>query len=348
MANELMQPPEGQRLPAKRIKIDPTHGTLIKIEKGDIFAGAGDQAVSKKQAEILCAPVDSKDVRILPDTASLYLPWSWYADRLTRCFGPMGWSLLPVTDEQNNPKPPVCKDNVMYREFILRAEGRFIASAMGECGYNPSNARMTYGDAVEGAKSNSLSRCCKVLGMAPEIYSEGWREDWIKENAVCVVVMGFKGRKEYWRRKGGLPLKDEQGHASPPCPCEKCASGAPTNARDGKPIFQRPTHKAETPTQPVLPIESPVEATTTQDADLQGIFITKDQRDHVLKVMKEFKLTQEQFAKVVENSFGSKFEGLAKLKKPQYAQLMLRFGRLREGEITLSQDLKWQEPPEVS
>lgn len=331
MDQNLIPAQEGPRLPQKRVEIDPTHGTLIKIDKGDIFKGAGEQAVTKKQAEILCAPVDTADVRILPDTASLYLPWSWYADRLTRAFGPMGWSLLPVTDEQNNPKPPVCRDNVMYREFILRAEGRFISSAMGECGYNPSNARMTYGDAVEGAKSNALSRNCKQLGMAPEIYSEGWREQWIKENAVCVVVMGFKGRKEYWRRKNAIRFKDEQGHANPPCPCEDCAKGAPTNARDGKPILKAPVQK-------VKPEAAPTPAQEPQE----GPFVAP-----LTEVMKEFKFSVAQMLLLIENTFGLKLEGLHQVKKPQYVQLMLKLNRLRSGEITLGGDMKWQEPPDA-
>jgi len=168
MANELSVPEE--HLPTKAASLDvqyPKAGTLIKIEKGDVFAGAGELKASKAQTEALCAPISPGDVRILPDTASLYLPWSWYAGRLTAAFGPMGWALLPVTDSENNPKGPVARDNVMYREYILRCEGRFVASAVGECAYNPGNKRMTYGDAVEGARSNALSAAASRSGWLP-------------------------------------------------------------------------------------------------------------------------------------------------------------------------------------
>ena len=241
MPQELSQPPKPLAGGLKEINPQyPPPGTIIKIEKGDVFAGAGERPVSEKQAVVLTGPVDPADVRILPDTASLYLPWSWYAHRLTQCFGPMGWSLLPVTDSENNPRAPVAKDDVIYREYILRAEGRFVASAVGECAYRASNRRMTFGDAAEGARSNALSRCCKGLGMASEIYSEGWREEWTRANAVAVWCVGFKGREQLWRRARATPLKGEQSHAHPPCPCAACAGGAPNTARDGKPLIQPP------------------------------------------------------------------------------------------------------------
>lgn len=252
MNSELSQiPPEQQKGALKRVPLENTYpaaagpGTSMSIVKKDVFSGAGEKAVSAKQEKVLTAAVDPKDVRILPDTGSLYLPWSWFAARLTKAFGPMGWSLTPVTDRENNPIPPTAKDNVMYREFILTADGRFVGSAVGECGYNPNNKRMTYGDAVEGAKSNALSRCCKALGIAPEIYSEGWREDWIQENAICVNAENWDGKiKQLWRRKNGLPLKGERSHAKGFCPCGPCKSGAPAPAHDGRPVIEAPV---ETP-----------------------------------------------------------------------------------------------------
>lgn len=286
MPGEMSQvKPEGSRAP---IPIENTYpakagpGTSVSIVKKDVFAGAGEKAVSAKQAAVLTAPVDPDDVKILPDTGSLYLPWSWYAARLTKAFGPMGWSIVPVVDKENNPIPPVAKDNTMFREFILTADGRFVASAVGECGYKPGNKRMTFGDAVEGAKSNALSRCCKTLGMAPEIYSEGWRAKWIKEYAVCVLAANWEGKlKENWRRKDGIPLKDEKGHAKGVCPCQACMSGNPPPARDGRAIIDAPIEKPPGEwtgeVKDVRVVSKPQEAerfaVTTTDADFPK-FIT--------------------------------------------------------------------------
>lgn len=321
----------------------PSAGTIISIQKGDIFKGAGEEAVSKDEAKVLCAPVDSRDVRILPDTASLYLPWSWYADRLTRTFGPMGWSLLPVTDQENNPKAPVAKDNVLYREFVLRARGRFVATAIGECGYNPTNARMTYGDAVEGAKSNALSRCCKVLGMAPEIYSEGWREDWIKENAVCVWAMTWKGKQKLWRRKRGLPLKDEQGHANPPCPCEECKGGKPSTALDGKPIIAPPQRKPKEIEAP--PVQQEAQTPEPPAKPTQKSTVTQQQIKAVQEWVKEFELTPEILGALIQGEIGRKPQSAKDLTTGEYQTLSHAFAMLRTGAWSIA-DGRFQKPPD--
>lgn len=188
------------------------------VQRGDAFAGASEKRATEKQTAILCAPVDPKDAKILPDTGSLYLSWDWYANRLTQAFGPMGWSLLPAVDAQNNPIPPYIKGEVAYREFFLKVEGRFVASALGECAYRENNHRMTWGDAVEGARSNALARCCKGLGMASVLFDDEWREKWKAEYAIAV-----NGRNGIlWRKKITAPFRDEKGHAHEICPCVEC------------------------------------------------------------------------------------------------------------------------------
>lgn len=87
--------------------------------------------------------------------------------------------------------------------------------------------------------------------------------------------------------------------------------------------------------------------TTTEPEGGQGAFVTKDQWIAAKGFMKDFKLSPEQLQTIIENTFSVRLEGLHKLRKPQYAQLALRFGRLKQGEITLGADLKWQEPPEA-
>lgn len=213
-------------------QIDPSYPAQVPqstgiVQRGDTFAGASEKKATDRQREILCAKVDPASVRILPDTGSLYLDWRWYADRLTDAFGPMGWSLLPTVDSSNNPNPPMIKDDVAYREFFLKVEGRFVGSALGECGYKPTNKRMTFGDAVEGAKSNSLSRCCKVLSMARELYDEAWREAWLAQYAVAVHV---GADKVHWRKATAQPFRDEGRHARI-CPCAECRKSGGTQAK---------------------------------------------------------------------------------------------------------------------
>jgi len=47
----------------------------------------------------------------------------------------------------------------------------FGAEGIGEMDYQPGNPRMTYGDAIEGTKSNAITRCGKELGIARDLWS---------------------------------------------------------------------------------------------------------------------------------------------------------------------------------
>jgi hypothetical protein len=49
--------------------------------------------------------------------------------------------------------------------------------AWGEQAYHANNKQMTYGDALEGAKSNAIVRCGKELGIAREL----WRRAYLEE-----------------------------------------------------------------------------------------------------------------------------------------------------------------------
>lgn len=122
-------------------------------------------------------------------------------------------------------------------------------------------------------------------------------------------------------------------------------------------VTPSPTPQADTCPAPVaserlpdVPAEvpsAPAFDTTTEPDGSGGAFVTRDQWNATKALMQEFHLRPEQMQTLIENTFSAKIDGLNKLRKPQYAQLALRFGRLREGEIALGADLKWQEPPEA-
>lgn len=257
MATESLPAPKAD--PKKAIiPLSPSYsaqpGTVVSITRSDPYAGAGDKPASHKQAEILCAPMSDDDRRmakVLPHTGAVYLSWSWYAHRLTMAFGPMGWSLLPVMDEQGRPLPAKVENDVMYREYILRADGRYVASAIGECAYKATNRNMTYGDCAEGARSNALSRCCKSLGMVPQLYDDDWRAAWLKEFCIAVVARPYASARELqtmWRKKTAMPFNGEQGHAVGECPCEDCRTGKnkTTNvAADGRRMPPEPKEKVK-------------------------------------------------------------------------------------------------------
>ena len=68
---------------------------------------------------------------------------------------------------------------LITREYALYCHGRFISQATGEHTFY-SKSNLGYGKACESAKSNSLTRCCKDLGIASEL--------WDPQVCVCVCV----------------------------------------------------------------------------------------------------------------------------------------------------------------
>lgn len=148
------------------------------------------------QAEaVLTEPLDPKDVQIRPD-GLVYLPWTWYNKRLNRAFGLLKWALIPQGS-------PVIKETgnstlIVWLNWLV-IKGIPVAMAGGETSYQPSNYTMSYGDALEGARSNSLARNCKNLGMALELWDAEWVSNWKKEYAEQYT--NDKGKK-LWRKKG--------------------------------------------------------------------------------------------------------------------------------------------------
>ena len=102
-------------------------GELIPADKLSLpvpYAGIAARPVTPQQREILVARIPEDDIDILP-SGELYVSQVRYRRILTDAFGPMGWALQPVS-------PLIFKDNIMYREYALICEGRFVAQAIGE------------------------------------------------------------------------------------------------------------------------------------------------------------------------------------------------------------------------
>ena len=160
-----------------------------------ILATAGTIQLTETQKSILYADVDPANIEIRPD-GLIYLPWMEYVTRLREAFG-LEWALIP----QGMPKLQGGKtDNPMiYWPFYLVIQGKLAGFAIGEQAYQPSNAKMTYGDAVEGAKSNALMRLCKGCGMSLELWQPTFIKKWIKEHAE--EYYDDKKKKNLWRKK---------------------------------------------------------------------------------------------------------------------------------------------------
>lgn len=164
---------------------------------------AGTIELTKEQEESLYSPVVVEDVEIRPD-GLIYLPWMEYVTRLRKAFG-MSWSLIPHGQ-------PTKVGNFIHWPFWLIIRGKPYAFAVGEQQYF-ANDRMTYGDALEGAKSNALMRLCKGLGISLEL----WKPSFVKEWKAKFAESYSDGGKTKWKKKGSLNENgktDEETHPS--------------------------------------------------------------------------------------------------------------------------------------
>lgn len=170
------------------------------------FSKIGTIELDERAAAVLDEPLDPEEVQIRPD-GLVYLPWTFYAKRLNRAFGRLSWGLVPNGLPMSKD---VGYDNVLVAwGFWLVVRGTPISYAIGETTYQATNQTMSYGDACEGAKSSSLARNCKVLGIALELWDARWVEEWRRKHAETYVDKKGKTR---WRKKVG----QEQGEAPNP------------------------------------------------------------------------------------------------------------------------------------
>lgn len=134
----------------------------------------GTMKLNDKQIRALRRPVEDGEVEWRPlreggPPAIPYLSHNGYRDRLDAAFGLGGWGMAPV----GVPKE---KDGVVYVPFGLVVGGVPRIYAWGEQSYHPNNKQMTYGDALEGAKSNAITRCGKELGIARDLWNRPYIE----------------------------------------------------------------------------------------------------------------------------------------------------------------------------
>ena len=88
--------------------------------------------------------------------------------------------------------------------------------------YFPKNPRSKWDDCVEGAKSDAITRCCKDLGIYPELWDWRFQQAWKKKYAIMVDVLRWKGNQQvpdrWWRHVDKDPYKEEllarRGHGS--------------------------------------------------------------------------------------------------------------------------------------
>jgi len=179
------------------------------------YVGMSEVPFTEEQAAVLIRPLAEADVDIRPD-GQVYMGHAKLRQRLNEAFRPGGWAIRQLstvitsvaTEAQGERKT----EFVMSAQFGLYVGGRFVSAARGEQKYQ-DNGEMTYGDAAEGMKSNALSRCCKDLGIALDLWDRNYADRWRTEHAVQVwgQTRNQNWSKPKWRGVNALPFFGETG-----------------------------------------------------------------------------------------------------------------------------------------
>lgn len=149
----------------------------------------------------------------------IYLEHVHLRNRLNQVLGPGQWSIVPRQRWGEDYKTAKGYDATrVYVEGMLIVRGCFVSEAIGDMSYYHNNDSQNYGDAVEGAKTEVLRRCCKELGIGLQAWDKKWTEGW------------WKRRREAQRAPVGRPNPPQATTPQPP----------PKSAPEAKPSAPAP------------------------------------------------------------------------------------------------------------
>lgn len=199
MSNEVAVQGEAKQVAIVRDAPPPAQ---VPAKESDPYAGIAAAPVTDEQKHILLEDIPDEALDVKP-TGEVYASQVRYRNILNRAFGPMAWALRPMG-------PLQMKEGILYQEYALYVNGRFVSQSIGAQEYYADNRRMTYADAAEAAKSNALTRCCKDLGIAAKCWERRVTQKFLEENCVKVMVRDRRGQvKHQWRRKDAPPFEGE-------------------------------------------------------------------------------------------------------------------------------------------
>ena len=150
------------------------------------FEGAASGAFPAEANAVLTAGVNPEEVEVKPN-GIVYLPGVSYRRILIRAFGAGAWALLPRG-------PARTMGEIVIYHGALYILGRFVSEAVGEC---ETRGGMSYASSLEGARTDCLTRCCKDLGVAAELWDPEWRDGWLKK--YCDREKDERGKWKFWK-----------------------------------------------------------------------------------------------------------------------------------------------------
>ena len=194
-------------VPVEAVLEPPPPTDIVNAQpSASTHAGASLLKLTKEESDQLIAPFENEQIDIRA-TGEIFTGHTHIRARLGRVVGVGQWALVPLSDVRE-------KEGLVLQRWALYIRGHFVSEAWGAHQYQAENKRMTYDDAVESAKSNALTRCCKDLGIGSACWDKVWGARWKAEH--CVQV--GQGRDRKWYRKDAAPggRQAPQQPASPP------------------------------------------------------------------------------------------------------------------------------------
>lgn len=224
MSTELMLPQENQ---------------VALNHQIDIYKGASMLVITKEEQATLTASFDRSLVEIRPD-GLIYLPQVFWRGRLNESFGIGQWCLVPKSQNKDPQKDKI------YIEGVLMVRGHYVGTGVGEAEYRETNPNQSWASVWEAAKSDCITRCCKDLGIAAELWQPEFIRKWIEEFAIKVFVTDKNDKaKPAWRKKTSAPFWNEKG-AGQQTGQSKPGSSAYNHKnleQDGKPLISNEQFK---------------------------------------------------------------------------------------------------------
>jgi uncharacterized glyoxalase superfamily protein PhnB len=198
MSEEVTRVPESPVEPAKPPAAMVVSKTPEEVQADflKMVPSYGSVESSVEQRAILFAPVNPDEVLIRPD-GLVYLSWTAYVKRLRDAFGTQ-WSLMPRGN-------PAVRDGMVMAAYYLCIQGKVAGYAVGEA---QQQGQMTYGDVLESAKSNALTRLCKGMGISLELWDPSFVRTWKAKYAIQDVPNPKKPSEMLWRRREAPAVVD--------------------------------------------------------------------------------------------------------------------------------------------
>lgn len=185
-----------EKLESKMLEVSGT------LDISSMVKSVGGLKLTDEQKGELFKAVPAEDIEIRPD-GLIYVPGGWYRAKLREMFG-LEWALVPKGDAKY-----IDEANLMVWGFFLVIKGSLMGYALGENPYYKNNKTMSYGDAIEGCKTNALTRLCKDLGMTPNLWIPSFAREWVSRYALEYKEYDGYKKKEVskWRRKTPYELE---------------------------------------------------------------------------------------------------------------------------------------------